>query len=64
MLELKIGLEVYFYGMKFKFSFEFTVFKCVLFGSLFRWTNFSECVEQGFRCKDHSDESWVLAPVS
>ena len=60
MLELKIGLEVYFYGVKFKFSFDLTVFKCVVF----RWTNFSECIEQGFRGKtiQMSPGFWPQSP--
>lgn len=49
MLALKIGLQLYFYGMKFKFSFEFTVSKCVLFGYIYRWTNCRECTSQGFK---------------
>lgn len=34
MLELKMGLQVYFYGTKSKFSFEFSIINCVVFESL------------------------------
>lgn len=51
MLELNIGLEMYFYRTKFRLSFEFTVLRYVVFEYIFRWTNFSECIEQSYRYK-------------
>lgn len=69
MLELNIGLQVYFHGTKSKFSFEVTIISCVVFESLqVGWFSISTYRVHG----EHRTvlgvgrlyESWVLVVVS